>query len=120
MFTLRELADAVGGKVRGNPDTPVRGFCSLDVPKPDCIAFVERAKEAAKVNGQLAAVLTSADLASLHSNAIIVGNPKLAFIAVVEKFQPERAGQSGVHETAAVCPSARIDPTATVGPLAAI
>ncbi len=30
MFKLRELAELVGGTLKGNPELVITGFCSLD------------------------------------------------------------------------------------------
>src|SRR5687767_3482730 len=115
MFTLGELAEAIGGRVQGDPVTAISGFCSLDHPRSGCIAFLEKAREAAKLDGTLAAVVTSEGLASVYPTAILVVNPKLAFAEIVRRFVPEPEQPGGVHPSAYVAASASIDPTARIG-----
>ena len=121
MFTLGELADTVGGRVKGDADLPVAGFCSLDNPRPGCIAFAEKPKEAAKLKDSgVAAVVTTEGLSGFHPNSIVASNPKQAFAEIVRRFTPEQAPQPHIHESATVSPSAAIDPAATIGAQVAI
>jgi UDP-3-O-[3-hydroxymyristoyl] glucosamine N-acyltransferase len=118
MRTLGELAQLTGGRVKGDPKLPISGFCSLDNPRPDCISFIEKKREADRLNGSaLGAVVTSETLAAGFDNAIISGNPKLAFVHIAEAFL-------GVgHDLPSVGyidPRALIDPSATVDPTARI
>lgn len=118
MTKLRELAELVGGTVRGNPEIVLSGFCSLENPSPASISYLERAKDSAKLsNIMLGALITTEALASHFPDVIIVSNPKLAFIKVIEHFleltHPRRR-TGGIHPRAVVDPSAIVDPTALV------
>jgi len=118
MFRLRELAELVGGSVKGNPELTITGFCSLDSPSPACISFMEKARDAAKLsNIMLGALITTEALSQFFPDVIVHDNPKLAFILVMEKFlaltaEPPPAGF--IHERAVVDPSARVAPTAII------
>jgi UDP-3-O-[3-hydroxymyristoyl] glucosamine N-acyltransferase len=118
MFKLRELAELVGGTLKGNPELTITGFCSLDNPSPHCISYLEKGKDAAKLsNIMLGALVTTDALAQYFPDAILHENPKLAFIVIMERFlalkpQAEQAGF--IHERAVIDPSAEIAPTAVI------
>lgn len=124
MFKLSELAELVGGEVKGNGDLTVTGFCSLDSPSPSSIAFLEKGRDAAKLSDiMLGALVTTEALAHFFPDAIIIPNPKLAFIQIMERFlelkqEPSPPGQ--IHETAVVDPTAEIADSARIGPHAVI
>lgn len=118
MFKLRELAELVGGTLKGNPELTITGFCSLDNPSPNAISYMEKGKDAGKLsNIMLGALVTTEALAQYFPDVIVHENPKLAFITVMERFlalkpQPERVGF--IHERAVIDPSAEIAKSAIV------
>jgi len=118
MYKLRELAELVGGTVRGNSDLEITGFCSLDNPSPSCISYLEKGKDAAKLsNIMLGALITTDALAQYFPDVIVAENPKLAFILVMEKFlalRPPEVQPGFIHESAVVDPAAEVHPTAIV------
>ncbi|MBN2082039.1 UDP-3-O-(3-hydroxymyristoyl)glucosamine N-acyltransferase [bacterium] len=118
MFKLQELAELVGGQVKGNADLQVSGFCSLDNPSPTSISYLEKNKDAAKLSDiMLGALVTTDQLAQYFPDVIIVANPKLAFVSIMERFlsltKPEPV-VGYVHERAVIDPSAEIAETAIV------
>jgi UDP-3-O-[3-hydroxymyristoyl] glucosamine N-acyltransferase len=124
MFKLGELAERVGGRLKGNPDLKIAGFCSLEEPSPGGIAFLEKGKDGALLNNVLlGALITTESLAHLFPDVIIADNPKLTFIDVMELFLEQEAGPApggSIHERAVLDPTAQVDPTARIGPNAVL
>jgi UDP-3-O-[3-hydroxymyristoyl] glucosamine N-acyltransferase len=118
MFKLGELAELVGGRLKGNPELKIAGFCSLEEPSPGGIAFLEKGKDASLLsNILLGALITTEALSHFFPDVIIAENPKLAFILVMEKFLAAEAGpppDGSIHERAVVDPAAQVDPTARI------
>jgi UDP-3-O-[3-hydroxymyristoyl] glucosamine N-acyltransferase len=118
MFKLRELAELVDGKIKGNADLQVAGFCSLDNPSPNCISYLEKPKDAAKLSDiMLGALVTTEQLAQYFPDVLIVSNPKLAFVEIMERFlalTPAEQQPGFIHERAVVDPTAQIAATATI------
>lgn len=114
-LTLSELAAKIDGHiVRGELDLRLDGIAALDAAGPTDISFLGNEK----YHGQFLAskagvVLVSpavtdgrADMAVIH-----VENPSLAFAEVVRHFAVSaRAFAPGIHPSAVVHPSVRIDP----------
>lgn len=119
MATLGQLAELCGGTLKGNAELNITGFCSLENPSPGCIAYLERGKDSAKLSDiMLGALLTTDNLAHLFPDVIVVANPRLAFVDIMEHFLAEQGHwrpEEGIHESAVVDPSAQIDPTACIG-----
>ncbi len=118
MTKLRELAELVGGEVKGNDELKVTGYCSLDNPSPGSISYLEKGRDAGKLSDiMLGALITTEQLAHYFPDVIISGNPKLAFIRIMEHFlaQERREPLAGfVHERAVVDASAEIAASAVV------
>jgi UDP-3-O-[3-hydroxymyristoyl] glucosamine N-acyltransferase len=118
MYKLRELAELVSGKVKGNADLQVAGFCSLDNPSPNSISYLEKAKDAAKLSDiMLGALVTTEQLAQYFPDVIIVSNPKLAFVEIMEHFlalAPPAHQPGFIHERAVVDPQAKIAASAVI------
>ena len=87
MYKLQELAELVDGSVKGNGDLSLTGFCSLDDPSPTGIAYLEKGKDTAKLSDiMLGALVTTEPLAQFFPDVIVVQNPRLAFVEIMEKF----------------------------------
>lgn len=113
--TLGELARLVEGEVMGDPDLPIRGVAELERAGPGEIAFVAgtAALPSARASGA-GALIVPLDLEPLGRPVIRVRDPHLAVARLLRVFHPLPAFPPGIHPTAVVAPSARVDPAATV------
>ncbi len=124
MPTLLQIANLVDGRVRGDETVEIKGFCSLDIPRSSCISFLESASHRRKLIGApLSAILTTNALKDAFPNVIIVEEPRLSFVRVMDYFlskekKPKR--KTRVHELAVVAKSARIGKRVSVGAYAVI
>jgi len=124
MIKLGELAELVGGRLKGNAELSITGFCSLDNPSPSGISFLEKGKDIAKLSDIMLGALVCAEThAQYFPDVIITDNPKLAFIKIMHRFMAlaEKAPPPpGIHPTAVVDEGARIADTARVEACAVI
>jgi UDP-3-O-[3-hydroxymyristoyl] glucosamine N-acyltransferase len=91
--TLKELAEYLGGTVRGDETCRVNGLAPLEAAGSDKITFLANPKYASKVADTLAgAVLMVPGSESFGRNVIEVANPYLAFAKLLTLFyvQPHR------------------------------
>lgn len=124
MFKLSELAELVGGTVKGNAELAITGYCSLDNPSPTAVSYLEKGRDAAKLSDiMLGALITTQALAHHFTDVIIAQNPRLSFIEVMEHFIAKSAAgapegyvhqRAWVDETAEVATSAIIEANAVV------
>lgn len=120
--TINELADHVGGRVRGDGDISIERVASLADAGIGDIAFLEDVKlidAAMRSNASCLLVPDSVDEVAKKS-IIQVAHPKLAFAMIAELLHPPRVCEPGIHPTAVVCESASVDDTAFIGPHALI
>ncbi len=128
MKTLEQLAQLTGGKIKGDGDLAISGFCSLQNSRRGCISYMEKLKDASRLaDTGIAALITTESLAGHFTNVLIHPNPRLAFIDVMEAFIGDPGAQPGsihpsavVEQGAEVHPSARISACAVVSPGARI
>lgn len=121
-FTLGELAELTGAEVSGDPERVIRGIGSLEQATEDQISHLSNAtyRPQLETTSAGAVILSPDDAARWKGDALLTGNPYLAFARISQLFEVLPALVSGVHERATVAASARIDPTASVGPGAVI
>ena len=121
MTTLNQLADLVGGKAIGQSDIEILGVSELHDGKPETISFLGNPKYRKHLNSTKASavIVSNAELLEGRSG-IEVQNPQLAFSKILKIFNPELPIQKGVHSTAVIDPTARIDKDVTIGPYAVI
>jgi len=118
MLTLQQLAEHVGGTLKGKEDLQIQGFCSLENPSPNSISYLEKLKDVSKLSDiMLGALVTTEQLAHHFPDVIVTDNPRLAFIKIMEKFlalrPPEYEG-GVIHEHAIIDPTAQVSPSAVV------
>jgi UDP-3-O-[3-hydroxymyristoyl] glucosamine N-acyltransferase len=122
MPTLKEICDAVGGKLRGDPNIEITGVGSLDGAGANDLAplddknYVQRADES-----NAGAYIVATNLAdSFEGNAIVHDFPLVALNAVIESLGLAPTRQTGVHATAIVDPSATVPDSVSIGAYAII
>ena len=119
-FTLRELADLVGGEVKGDDSVLIRGVSGLKEAGPDEITFLANPKYEPFVNETRAAAIIMEKVRESDKPLIITDNPYLAFAKVAQKFTRGRLQGAGVSQSAVVDPTARLGENVTIQPLAYI
>ena len=121
---VRELADAVGGKVIGSGSLAVSRICTLDQPTSGALTFI-RTKSPETVARELSklrdvAVLVSESVVpeeplQTQASVIVVKDAYGAFLDLLPLFFERVRPQAGIHPTAVVAPDAIIPPSASVG-----
>lgn len=116
-LTTRQIAEAIGAAVLGNPDQVITGFAPADSAKPGDLTFAENEAYFARAKASFAsAILVSGDFPGEGKTLLRVMNARVAFAKVLPLFFPEPVAAPGVHPTAVVAASATVDPGAHVGP----
>ncbi len=121
-MTTRELADLVGGELRGPADLSLEAVEVVDRARPGYLTYVGDDKHAQRwADSAAAAALVDAKLElepGPDRALIVVDDVDLALAAVLERFAPPPVlPNDGVDDHAVVNPTARIAASARVGPL---
>jgi len=120
--TLKELAEATGGRVIGDGNAVITGVAPIEEARPGDITFITGAKllkglAAAKAS---AVIVKDGEYDAPGVNLLLVRNPRIAFGKVTDIFKPAFVPPPGVHPRAEVHPGARIGAGASVGPFVVV
>ncbi len=115
--TLKEIAEYLGGVIRGDENHLINGLAPLETADPDKITFLANPKYASKVATTGAgAVLMSPGTESFGRNVIEVSNPYLAFAKLLTLFYVQKAEPLGVMNGSIVAPDASLEENVTIHP----
>jgi len=123
VLTAAAIADAVGGRLIGDPDTTIRGVAPLDRASPTDLSFLGAAKYAAAFSASRAGVvLVSPELAETpgQSSRVVVDQPQEALLSLLPRFHRTTEAPAGVHQTAVIGRGARLGSDVSIGPYAVI
>ena len=120
--TLRAIAQRLGGRVVGDPETRVRQVATLENACPGTIAFLanDRYLQRLKATGAAAVIVgeSAADATTLPR--IVCDNPYAYFARVSALLNPPAPARAGIHRTAVVERSAALGRGVSVGPHAVV
>ncbi len=120
--TLRELADAFGCELRGDPDRAVDRVGTLAGAGSDAITFLAnplyRLQLAHTRAG--AVILAVRDRDACPVDCLVHPEPYLIYAKVAARLHPAAAPNPGVHASAVVAATAKVPPSAEIGPHAVV
>lgn len=120
-FSLRDLADAIGARLEGDPARRIRGIARLEDAGPEDVSFLAnpRYEEAAR-SSAAGAVVADDGYRADGQNVLRSDNPYLAFARAVELIVPESQPPPGIGEGAVVHPTVEVPESASIGSLAVV
>jgi len=115
---LSQLAERVGGRLRGDGSVEIRGVAAIAEAGPDQITWVSDRRYGQQLAQSLAAaVFAPLDQGSTPMPAVLVDHPGLAMIKALEVFAPPvPVPAPGVDLSARVHDTARLGSDVAVGP----
>ncbi len=116
-FTLKEIAEIVGGELVGDPNIVITGISGIKEAKEGDITFLANPKYYSLMKTTKAsAIITSKDVKNSSKPIIRTNNPSWAFAKVVSLVAPKDVMHpQGIHPTAIISPSARLGRDVAVG-----
>jgi UDP-3-O-[3-hydroxymyristoyl] glucosamine N-acyltransferase len=117
-YTVSQLADLVGGTLRGDGSALIAGVAEVSEAGPNEATWVSRSKyEAAIQSGRAGVVLVPSDFPATPMPAILCEHIDRGVAALLGAFaKPVSRPDPGIHPTAIVHSSARIGESPAVGP----
>lgn len=121
-WSLAELASLLGAELRGDPAHRIHGLNTLSAAGLEQLAFLADPRYLSELPGTRAGavLLRPADAEGYAGNALLLANPYLAYARVTRLFDTTPRLAAGIHETAVVSATARVDASVAVGPCAVI
>ena len=124
VLTVGEIADLVGGMLRGDGSVEVRGLAPVDQPKDGQLAFLASRSYAKHVAACTApAFLVSSEMESVLPATIprvVVEDPYPAMRTLLHHFHPEEPWTPEIHPTAVIGRDVFLGTGVEVGPYAVI
>jgi UDP-3-O-[3-hydroxymyristoyl] glucosamine N-acyltransferase len=121
-FTLGQLAERLGARLRGDASKVIHGLASLQDAGPEQLSFLanpQYRKQLASTHAG-AVLLAPAEEANFGGDALFIDNPYLAYARLSHLFDRKPVAASGIHPTAVVAEDAVVDPSASIGAYAVI
>lgn len=117
-WTLAQIAEHISGELTGDPTYVVHRVGTLSEAGPEQISFLANSKYKKYLKTSRAgAIIVSTGLAAdVHSNAIEVADPYVAYAKVATLLYPEQTSEAGIHPTAWVHPDATVADNVSIGP----
>jgi len=116
-FTAAQIAEKLQGELLGDGSVQLTGLAPADRARPGELTFAENASYfAAAEQSQAAAILVAGPFVSSSKVLIRVANARVALARVLPLFFPPEEHPQGIHPSAVIADSVRIDPTAHIGP----
>lgn len=121
-FTLAQLADILGAELRGDANKVIDGLATLSDATDHQLSFLANAHYRKQLEHTRAGaiLLSASDAADYSGDCLIADDPYLAYAKLSHYFDRTPKQPVGVHPTAVVAQSARIDASACIGPGAVI
>ncbi|MFZ3073175.1 MAG: UDP-3-O-(3-hydroxymyristoyl)glucosamine N-acyltransferase [Thermodesulfobacteriota bacterium] len=119
-FTLKEIAVALGGEVRGDASIEIHGIAGLEEALPGDIAFLSNPKyEKFLDTTRASAVIVSVKTKTTDGkNFIVVKDPYLAFAKALVLLKPAVRFRQGISPKADIHASAKLGKDVSIGSFA--
>jgi UDP-3-O-[3-hydroxymyristoyl] glucosamine N-acyltransferase len=120
-FTTAEIAKIVGGEVVGDASATLKNFAPAERAQAGDLTFAENEDYFAQAEQSAAtAIIAEKRFSSAKKILIRVPNARIAYAKTLALFFPEQKFPAGIHPTAVIAKSVKIDPSAYVGPHCAV
>lgn len=123
-FRLAELAEQVGGTLRGNADLAIQSISALANATEQQITFISNIKYRPQlVDSQAGAIIVSeadVEFCRVDQNLIIVANPYLAYALLAQYMDSTPKAANGVDSSAVISSEAKLGKNVSVGANAVI
>lgn len=114
--SLKELADLVGGELKGDPNITIAGAADIADAVEGDIVFAESPRHMHKASNSCASAIIAYNGANNSRKPMIsVQNPRYAFAQVLNVFSPARSRTPGIHSTSLVGTGATIGDNPSIG-----
>lgn len=120
-ITVADIARHLRGEVLGDASVVLTGFAPAEKAGTGDLTFAENESYFQQAERSAAsAILVDGRFSASAKVLIRVSNPRVAFAKVLPLFFPPPQFKPAVHPSSVIAGSARVDPTAYIGPLCSV
>lgn len=104
VWTLEKLASEIGAQLVGNADKVITGVGTLQNAKDTDISFLANTKyrQYLKSTSAGCVIVTSADLAEVKTNALVIDDTYVAYAKAASLLYPEEVPETGIHSSVVI------------------
>lgn len=115
---LKDIAEMVNGRIKGNPDTILTGVATIEKAGQGDLTFLTNPKYARLMEKTEATAIICAPGTKAHGKTLLeVDNPYLAYAKLVSVFYPPPKKESGwIHQRAILGTDVRLGSNVTIYP----
>jgi len=116
-YDLSHIANLVDGTIEGD-DLSIAGVATLDDATRGDISFFHntRYRQSLKQTNAAAVLIKKEHVADCDVTALIVDDPYLAYARIAALFDKAPKTKPGIHPSAVIATSAKLDETVSIGP----
>ncbi|MEE8428970.1 MAG: UDP-3-O-(3-hydroxymyristoyl)glucosamine N-acyltransferase [Gammaproteobacteria bacterium] len=117
-ITLGELAEQIGATLHGDPERKVQGIATLQHAEPGSISFLANPhyRKFLATTSATAVILGPEDREACPVITLVSNNPYLSYARAAEVLYPKEPPLFGIHPSAVVDGTAKIDDRSWIGP----
>ncbi|MDD0823706.1 UDP-3-O-(3-hydroxymyristoyl)glucosamine N-acyltransferase [Mannheimia sp. AT1] len=123
-FRLIDLAEHIGGTLRGNADLAIQSIAALDKANSSQITFISNAKYRENLTAcNAGAIIVNQDDVAFcrdDQNLIIVSNPYVAYALLAQYMDSTPKASNGIHPSAVVATDVKLGNNVSIGANAVI
>ncbi|MEG9532450.1 UDP-3-O-(3-hydroxymyristoyl)glucosamine N-acyltransferase [Mannheimia indoligenes] len=123
-FRLIDLAEHIGGTLKGNADLAIQSIAALDKANSSQITFISNAKYRENLTacnaGAIIVSPTDVEFCRGDQNLIIVANPYVAYALLAQYMDSTPKAATGIHPNAVISPEAKLGNNVSIGANAVI
>jgi UDP-3-O-[3-hydroxymyristoyl] glucosamine N-acyltransferase len=123
-FTAKQIAEALGGKVDGNPEIEVSNLSKIEEGKPGTLSFLANPKYVSHIYETKASIVIVNENfvpeKTIKATLIRVKDAYSSFATLLEMYQQAKFKRTGVSKQAFVDPTARIGNDVYIGEFVSI
>ncbi len=123
-FSASQIADLIGGKIEGNPETRINNVSKIEEGQPGTLSFLANPKYTPYIYSTLAsAVIVGDDFIAeqaISATLIRVSDSYKAFATLLDVYSKLKSNKTGIEPSAVIASSAKIGDNAYIGGLAYI
>ena len=112
MISLLQISNLIDGNVTGNQNLEIKGVCDIETGKKDCITYIKNHQFQKYItNNQASAFVVDSkiDINQYDKSFIVVKNPSLAFIQILNFFKEKNMlVKNNISKNAIISTSAKI------------
>jgi UDP-3-O-[3-hydroxymyristoyl] glucosamine N-acyltransferase len=121
MKSAEEVARHIGAQLQGDGSVSIRGIANPEEAAGEDLIFADSERQFARARASRAICIVAAPGCSLPGKTLLlVENPKLGFAKAASFLLAKESFSGGIHPTALVAKSARMDSNVSVGPFVVI